>query len=100
MAWLEKGKIKVKAQNNGLQLKKLSSTHPLRKLSSGSKYIWGDALHSSSPNQPRDVREGPALAYIDTQFEMDTMNAVPTPRFDVGENVFAAQLLLHHELTH
>lgn len=24
---------------------------------------------------------------------METMNAVPTPRFDVGENVFAAQLL-------
>ena len=33
---------------------------------------------------------------MDTQFEMDTMNAVPTPRFDVGENTFAAQLLHYH----
>ena len=30
---------------------------------------------------------------MDTQLEMDTMNAVPTPRFDVGENTFAAQLI-------
>lgn len=26
-------------------------------------------------------------------FEMDTINAVPTPRLDVGDNAFAAQLL-------
>lgn len=30
---------------------------------------------------------------METQLEIDTMNAVPTPRFDVGENTFAAQLL-------
>ena len=30
---------------------------------------------------------------MDTQFEIETMNAVPTPRFDVGENTFAAQLI-------
>lgn len=30
---------------------------------------------------------------METQLEMDTMNAVPTPRLDVGENTFAAQLL-------
>lgn len=31
--------------------------------------------------------------YIDTQFETETMKAVPTPRLDVGENTFAPQLL-------
>lgn len=30
---------------------------------------------------------------METQLEIDTMNAVPTPRFDVGENTLAAQLL-------
>ena len=30
---------------------------------------------------------------METQFEIETMKAVPTPRFDVGENTFAAQLL-------
>lgn len=31
--------------------------------------------------------------YIDTQFEIDTIKAVPTPLLDVGEKVLAAQLL-------
>lgn len=31
--------------------------------------------------------------YIDTQLEIETMKAVPTPRFDVGAKVLAAQLL-------
>ena len=30
---------------------------------------------------------------METQFDIDTTKAVPTPLFDVGENVFAAQLL-------
>ena len=30
---------------------------------------------------------------MEMQFAMDTMNAVPTPRFGVGEKQFAAQLL-------
>jgi hypothetical protein len=30
---------------------------------------------------------------METQFDIDTMNAVPTPRFEVGEKAFAAQLL-------
>lgn len=33
---------------------------------------------------------------MEMQLEMETMNAVPTPRFEVGENVLAAQLL-HNE---
>lgn len=33
------------------------------------------------------------MAHIEMQFEIDTMNAVPTPRLDVGEKQFAAQLL-------
>ncbi|KAG5636316.1 hypothetical protein H0H81_008430 [Sphagnurus paluster] len=32
-------------------------------------------------------------AHIEMQLEIDTINAVPTPRFEVGENVLAAQLL-------
>lgn len=32
-------------------------------------------------------------AHMDTQFEIDTTKAVPTPRFDVGEKFAAAQLL-------
>lgn len=39
------------------------------------------------------VRKHYAQTYIDTQFEIETMNAVPTPRLEVGENTFAAQLL-------
>lgn len=35
---------------------------------------------------------------MDTQFEIETIKAVPTPRFEVGEKVFAAQLLLIQEL--
>lgn len=31
--------------------------------------------------------------YMEMQFAIDTMNAVPTPRFGVGEKQFAAQLL-------
>lgn len=31
--------------------------------------------------------------YMEIQLETDTMNAVPTPRFEVGENALAAQLL-------
>ncbi len=34
--------------------------------------------------------------HMETQLEIDTMNAVPTPRFEVGENTFAAQLLWTH----
>ena len=30
---------------------------------------------------------------METQLEIETINAVPTPRLDVGEKVFAAQLL-------
>ena len=30
---------------------------------------------------------------IETQFAIDTMNAVPTPRFEVGAVLLAAQLL-------
>lgn len=41
--------------------------------------------------QERNADEGET--HMETQFEIDTMNAVPTPRFDVGENTFAAQLL-------
>ena len=33
------------------------------------------------------------MTHIETQLEMETMKAVPTPRFDVGENTLAAQLL-------
>ncbi|EEB88067.1 hypothetical protein MPER_14308, partial [Moniliophthora perniciosa FA553] len=33
------------------------------------------------------------MTYIETQLEMETMKAVPTPRLDVGEKQFAAQLL-------
>lgn len=37
--------------------------------------------------------------YIETQFETETMKAVPTPRLDVGEKTFAAQLL-HSMIIH
>jgi hypothetical protein len=37
------------------------------------------------------IRE--SSAYIETQLERETMNAVPTPRFDVGAKALAAQLL-------
>jgi hypothetical protein len=33
------------------------------------------------------------MPYIETQFETDTMNAVPAPLLLVGDRVFAAQLL-------
>lgn len=33
-------------------------------------------------------------AHIETQLDIDTMKAVPTPRLDVGAKVFAAQLLV------
>ena len=33
------------------------------------------------------------VTHMDTQLEIETINAVPTPRLDVGEKVFAAQLL-------
>ena len=36
--------------------------------------------------------------HMDTQFEMDTTKAVPTPRFEVGEKFAAAQLLQSHAL--
>jgi len=32
-------------------------------------------------------------AHMETQLEIETINAVPTPRLDVGEKVFDAQLL-------
>lgn len=32
-------------------------------------------------------------SYIETQLETETMKAVPMPRFEVGENTLAAQLL-------
>jgi len=31
--------------------------------------------------------------YIEIQLEMETIRAVPAPRFDVGEKTLAAQLL-------
>lgn len=34
---------------------------------------------------------------IETQFDIETMNAVPTPRLEVGENTLAAQLLDHSQ---
>lgn len=35
---------------------------------------------------------------METQFDNDTMKAMPTPRFEVGEKVLAPQLLdLPHE---
>jgi hypothetical protein len=33
------------------------------------------------------------VTHMETQLEIETINAVPTPRLDVGEKVFAAQLL-------
>lgn len=45
-----------------------------------------------SSNGQEGIRSGTS-AYMETQLETETMKAVPTPRFDLGENVFAAQLL-------
>jgi hypothetical protein len=33
------------------------------------------------------------VTHMETQFEIETMNAVPTPRFAVGAKLLAAQLL-------
>lgn len=33
------------------------------------------------------------VTHMEIQLEIETINAVPTPRLDVGEKVFAAQLL-------
>ena len=33
------------------------------------------------------------VAHMETQLEIEAINAVPTPRLDVGEKVFAPQLL-------
>ena len=50
---------------------------------------------SKSALRPRLSLQGVEWSdsHMDTQFEIDTINAVPTPRFDVGENTFAAQLI-------
>jgi hypothetical protein len=37
------------------------------------------------------------MPHMDTQLDMDTINAVPTPRLLVGDNVFAAQLLMSEQ---
>jgi len=37
--------------------------------------------------------------YMETQLEIETMKAVPTPRFDVGEKALAAQLLFQSILS-
>jgi len=36
---------------------------------------------------------------MDRQLDTDMMKAVPTPRFDVGENVLAAQLLFEFQVS-
>lgn len=68
---------------------------PLRYWSTGSKYIWGEALPSiqiiSLRSRVQYLKS--ANTYIETQFEIETINAVPTPLLDVGEKAFAAQLL-------
>jgi len=46
-------------------------------------------LYSSSPAAFRREKN----TDIETQFEMDTINAVPTPRFEVGDVLLAAQPL-------
>ena len=37
--------------------------------------------------------ENKNVTHMETQLEIETINAVPTPRLDVGEKAFAAQLL-------
>lgn len=66
---------------------------PLRNASSGSKYIWGEALHSYKASLNPQLSAGMSVTHTETQFDIDTTKAVPTPLLDVGENVFAAQLL-------
>ncbi len=50
----------------------------------------------SGARRPKLIRRFPeknGATYIEIQLEMETIRAVPAPRFDVGEKTLAAQLL-------
>lgn len=54
--------------------------------------LWGCTAHPKQFNRVRIMFN--SRTYMETVFDIETMKAVPTPRFEVGENALAAQLLI------